>query len=150
MPPWEATRASASSRERLARVPVKTKVMPAKRVDTRGLAFFLHVYADGAEMFDQFAIGGFGEKFADAFGNFGADFGDFHQFFEARFGQLGHGAEMLGEELRGAFAYEGHADGVDQTRESVLLAAGDFVCADFARIFRPCDRDFASVFRSSL
>ena len=43
-----------------------------------GLAFFFHVYADGAEMFDQFAIGGFGEKFADAFGYFRAYFGDFH------------------------------------------------------------------------
>ena len=34
---------------------------------------------------------------------------------------------MFGEELRGAFAHEGHADGVDQAGQGVLLAAGDFV-----------------------
>ena len=34
---------------------------------------------------------------------------------------------MFGEELRGAFAHEGHADGVDQAGEGGFLAAGDFV-----------------------
>ena len=34
---------------------------------------------------------------------------------------------MFGEELRGAFAHEGHTDGVDQTGQGVLLAAGNFV-----------------------
>ena len=34
---------------------------------------------------------------------------------------------MAGKKLRGAFANEGHADGVDQAREAGFFAGGDFV-----------------------
>ena len=47
------------------------------RID-QGLALFFHVYADFAQMVDEFAVSGFGKEFADAFGDLVADFPDFH------------------------------------------------------------------------
>ncbi len=108
-------------------VPVKTNVMPANFVPFGRGALFFHIDADGAQMVDQFAIRGLGEKFEDAFGDLGADFGDLDQLFRGGRGELFHRAEMRGEKLRGALADEANADAVDQALEAVLFAGGDFV-----------------------
>ena len=50
-------------------------------------------------------------------------------------GQLIHRAEMRGEKLRGALADEADAERVDQARERVLFAGGNFIDQILRRLF---------------
>src|SRR5213082_4024888 len=66
-----------------------------------------------AQLLDQFAIPRLTKKLRDALCYAGSDFVYFEQFLLTRVDERVHGAEMLGQKLRRALAYESNAQAID-------------------------------------
>ena len=76
---------------------------------------------------DQFSVRRIAEELGDAFGDARADFVDVLQFFDAGAGQGFHRSEMLGQELRRAFAHHPNSQSVDHSLQWQLLRIFDLV-----------------------
>src|SRR5439155_8847015 len=94
------------------------KLFPFERTRAvTGSLLLLEPDARLAELGQHFLVALLAEEPRHALADLGADLEDFFQFFPAGVRELVERAEVLGQELRRALAYERNPQGEDKTRE---------------------------------